>query len=720
MGEGIGREDDLENKLQLPLPYLRDITDNFSPDRELGRGGFGVVYKGIDVQSGQVVAVKKLKPILGEQDKQFKNEADHLARIEHDNIVKLIGYCDETKVGPVYDEYNQKYVAAEFQEKLLCYEYLPNGSLDSMIFDESLGLDWENRYKIITGICQGLYYLHEGMDNTRIIHMDLKPSNILLDEGNEPKIADFGLSRLFSKEQTRTCTMNFMGSIGYMAPEYHLRGEISTKSDIYSLGILILEIVTGKKNPQAIGNWSGEQYIEDVRKNWASMSQIELKHPSLGADCLQQVHTCIEIGLNCVEIDTKRRPSASQILLHMHFGQCKYKIDQDSSSSGSLFQQLSYHTHETLSPHMHNGWFDILKFWMSVWRDPYADPPSHMLTDGQIQLCKKALTVLCPKIESQLHQLTKEFSSLPDIRIVNNFLMHKFTAARRHANMLRNRHTDALPFDKTRVILQASANNQTIENDYINANFITSNIRPARKFIATQGPLVNTFEDFWQMVYENRCHAILMVTQFHSGECDKYLPVDTGQGHYGKYNIKIIKTREDGQLLLRAIEVQCGKEGRVHSVLHIEYPEWVQYGVPCDSVAVGKILSRLYYIPKTHPIVVHGSAGLGRTGTYITIHNTIERILHGHTDALDIFETVKRFRLQRSGMVQTKDYLVSHSGPRPALETVMQGVGTAASRGDYYTNGAVGWRPSDPDGGTNNSDKLASNVWMSSIFQSYR
>ncbi|CAO2039466.1 unnamed protein product [Urochloa humidicola] len=328
MGDRICTEDGLERKLQLPLQYLKDITDNFSSDRKIGEGGFGVVYKGIEVESGVVMAVKKLRPIIGEQDKQFKNEADHLARVNHNNIVKLIGYCDETKEGPVYDEYQQKYIVAEMQHKLLCYEFLSNGSLDNIIFDQSLELDWQDRYKIVVGICDGLRYLHEGLDNTPIIHMDLKPSNILLDDMMEPKIADFGLSRLFSEEQTRTCTMNLMGSIGYMAPEYLLRGEISTKSDIYSLGILILEVVTGKRNHQAMRNKSGEQFIEDIRKNWIDMSQIASKLPSLGTDCLQQVHTCIEIGLSCVEADQERRPSAGQVLLHMLSGECTYKLDQ--------------------------------------------------------------------------------------------------------------------------------------------------------------------------------------------------------------------------------------------------------------------------------------------------------------------------------------------------------------------------------------------------------
>ncbi|WVZ53908.1 hypothetical protein U9M48_004794 [Paspalum notatum var. saurae] len=323
-GKPVGN---LGRKLELPLHYLKDITDNFSPNREIGRGGFGVVYKGIEVHSGVVIAVKKLKPILGIQERQFKNEVNHLARVNHENIVKLIGYCDETKERPVYDDYRQKYVMAEVQEKLLCYEYLSNGSLDNILRDESGRLDWQKRYKIITGICQGLCHLHEGLDNNPIVHMDLKPSNILLDANMVPKIADFGLSRLFSEEQTRTYTMNVMGSIGYMAPEYCHRGEISTKSDIYSLGVLILEIITGEKNYKSRGNMSGEQFIENVRENWTTMSAIMSKYPSLEYDCLLHIQRCIEIGLNCVETGQERRPSAREISVKMLCGESSYGVD---------------------------------------------------------------------------------------------------------------------------------------------------------------------------------------------------------------------------------------------------------------------------------------------------------------------------------------------------------------------------------------------------------
>ncbi|CAN6362469.1 unnamed protein product [Urochloa humidicola] len=536
MGDRIRTEDNLERKLQLSLQYLKDITNNFSSDRKIGEGGFGVVYKGVEVQSGGVIAVKKLKPILGGQDKQFKNEANLLARVNHNNIVKLIGYCDKTKERPVYDDYQQKYIVAEVQEKLLCYEYLSNGSLDNIIFDQSFGLDWHNRYKIVVGICHGLHYLHGGLDNTPIIHMDLKPSNILLDDTMQPKIADFGLSRLFSEEQTRTCTKNVVGSIGYMAPEYLVRGEISTKSDIYSLGILILE----------------------VRKNWTDMSQIASKLPSLGRDCILQVHRCIEIGLSCVDDDKERRPSAGQILLQLS-EECTYK----------------------------------------------------------------------------------DLSTVP---------LSSQKSARDPVNRGSNRYTDVLPFDETRVRLQYPTG-----NDYINASFIKIGVSDQTKFISTQGPLTSTIEDFWQMVYENHCPVIVMVTKFDGYKCHEYLPLSKDEEVFGKFNIKIVKTRKYGQLVLRGVKVQRNESDSVHSLLHIEHSEWPDHGVPSDSNAVRKILKRLYHIPREHPIVAHCSDGIGRTGAYITIHNAIERILLGEQGAVDLAVTVKQFRSQRPGMVQTQE-----------------------------------------------------------------
>jgi len=235
-------------------------------------------------------------------------------------------------------------------------------------------------------------------------------------------------------------------------------------------------------------------------------------------------------------------------------------------------------------------------------------------------------------------------------------LTKKITVAHYPVNREKNRYIDILPFDDTRVQLKSSTASQISNNGYINASFIkaTEDNRVAT-FISTQGPLVKTFEDFWEMVYQYQCPAIVMVTQFDSFKCDKYLPLRNGRRAYGKYDVQIVKTRLDNhQLWLRKVQVQNKESGKVHSVLHIEYPDWPDHGVPTNTDAVRQIWKRLHHIPTEHPIVVHCSAGIGRTGTYITIHTTIERILLGDKRSYDIVETVKNFRSQRPGMVQTE------------------------------------------------------------------
>uniref|UniRef100_M8BXY4 non-specific serine/threonine protein kinase n=1 Tax=Aegilops tauschii TaxID=37682 RepID=M8BXY4_AEGTA len=169
-------------------------------------------------------------------------------------------------------------------------------------------MDWETRFKIIKGVCKGLLFLH----SIPIVHMDLKPENIWLDNYMRPKIAEFGLSRIFGQEQTRMNAQNIVGSYGYIAPEYLYRGEISTMSDIYSLGLLIMETSTGEKN--CPGNEpSAVKFIKNVRDNWTE-ERIASEYPSLDPDCLKQIKACINIGLECVEIGRRKRPSIEKIM----------------------------------------------------------------------------------------------------------------------------------------------------------------------------------------------------------------------------------------------------------------------------------------------------------------------------------------------------------------------------------------------------------------------
>lgn len=183
--------------------------------------------------SGKQIAVKR-RSHASRGDREFKNEVVLLSKLQHRNLVSLQGFCLESK------------------ERLLIYEFVPSGSLDGYLFDpiKKGYLDWERRYKIIRGIARGLLYLHED-SRLRILHRDLKSSNILLDEQMNAKISDFGVALLCPMDQKQVTTDHVVGTIGYMAPEYLLRGDCSVKSDIFSFGIMILEIVSG----QSVGSF---------------------------------------------------------------------------------------------------------------------------------------------------------------------------------------------------------------------------------------------------------------------------------------------------------------------------------------------------------------------------------------------------------------------------------------------------------------------------------
>jgi len=276
----------------LPFSLLAEITNGFSDELEIGRGGFAVVYKAM-LKSGDA-AVKRLSSNAYMYENEFHREIECLMKVKHKNIVRFFGYCADTQ-GNV-GSYNGKFVMADLQQRLLCFEYLPKGSLHDYIEDASGGLDWSERYKIIKGICEGLCYLHQ----KNILHLDLKPANILLDENMLPKITNFGLSRCFDEEQTRAITAKIIGTMGYLAPE-HTSHEITHKFDLYSLGVIITEILTGKK---------GYQAVESVLKSWSNRLQMSEDSPEW-----EQIKLCAEIGLECTEFNPGKRPhSMKQIM----------------------------------------------------------------------------------------------------------------------------------------------------------------------------------------------------------------------------------------------------------------------------------------------------------------------------------------------------------------------------------------------------------------------
>ncbi|XP_057962439.1 cysteine-rich receptor-like protein kinase 44 [Malania oleifera] len=283
--------------LQFDFGTIRVATDNFSNANKLGQGGFGAVYKG-KLSSGQEIAVKRLSAGSGQGDLEFKNEVLLVAKLQHRNLVRLLGFC------------------LEGTERLLIYEFVPNTSLDHFIFDPSKHflLDWERRYKIIGGIARGLLYLHED-SRLRIIHRDLKASNILLDAEMNPKISDFGMARLFIVDQTQGNTNRIVGTYGYMAPEYAMHGHFSVKTDVFSFGVLILEIVSGQKNHCFRSGESIEDLLTYAWKNWREGTPLNLMDPTLRDGSRSEMTRCIHIGLLCVQENVADRPTMASVVL---------------------------------------------------------------------------------------------------------------------------------------------------------------------------------------------------------------------------------------------------------------------------------------------------------------------------------------------------------------------------------------------------------------------
>uniref|UniRef100_A0A0E0LLQ6 Uncharacterized protein n=1 Tax=Oryza punctata TaxID=4537 RepID=A0A0E0LLQ6_ORYPU len=313
------------------LPTLQEATENFSENNKLGEGGFGSVYKGV-LSDGQEVAVKKLLGTSGHGLDQLHNEVLLLAELKHKNLVRLHGFC------------------LHLGETLLVYEYIKNGSLDNFLFDINRGnaLNWEQQYNIILGIAKGILYLHE--DSTlRIIHRDLKSNNILLGEDMEPKIADFGLARLLGEGHTHTRTTRVVGTFGYMAPEYVIDGNVSTKIDIFSFGVLVLEIVMRRRNCNS-DDHDLVNLLSDVWNYWTKGTVSQMIDQSIHGYSQSQALRCIHIALLCVQSDPDDRPHISSVIfmltrenMELHPpAQPAFFFGGGSASSSPSFGQRSY------------------------------------------------------------------------------------------------------------------------------------------------------------------------------------------------------------------------------------------------------------------------------------------------------------------------------------------------------------------------------------------
>ncbi|XP_019054725.1 PREDICTED: G-type lectin S-receptor-like serine/threonine-protein kinase At4g03230 isoform X2 [Nelumbo nucifera] len=291
---------DEKRGIDVPFFHYKRIaasTENFSDSNKLGEGGFGLVYKG-QLPGGQEIAVKRLSKNSGQGLEEFKNEVLLIAKLQHRNLVRLLGY------------------SVKGDEKMLLYEYMPNKSLDSFIFDRTrrLLLNWQRRFNIILGIARGLLYLHQD-SRLRIIHRDLKTSNILLDEEMNPKISDFGLARIFGGNQIEANTNRVVGTYGYMSPEYALDGFFSIKSDVFSFGVVLLEIISGKKNTGFYQTDKSLSLLGYAWKLWQEDKALDLMDRSLRESCNTcEVMKCINVGLLCVQEEADDRPTMSNVV----------------------------------------------------------------------------------------------------------------------------------------------------------------------------------------------------------------------------------------------------------------------------------------------------------------------------------------------------------------------------------------------------------------------
>ncbi|CAA3030869.1 probable receptor-like serine/threonine-protein kinase At4g34500 [Olea europaea var. sylvestris] len=306
------------------LKELEIATNQFSDDNVIGEGGYGIVYRGV-LHDGSVVAVKNLLNNKGQAEKEFKVEVEAIGKVRHKNLVGLMGYC------------------AEGAQRLLVYEYIDNGNLEQWLHGD-VGtvspLTWEIRMKIAIGTARGLAYLHEGLE-PKVVHRDVKSSNILLDRKWNPKVSDFGLAKLLGSEKSHVTT-RVMGTFGYVSPDYASTGMLNEGNDVYSFGVLLMEIITGR-SPVDYSRPPGEMnLIEWFKGMVGSRRGEELVDPLIEIPppprTLKRV---LLVCLRCIDLDASKRPKMGQIVHMLEADDFSYRVEPRSARETASLHPLA-------------------------------------------------------------------------------------------------------------------------------------------------------------------------------------------------------------------------------------------------------------------------------------------------------------------------------------------------------------------------------------------
>ncbi|XP_062231467.1 probable serine/threonine-protein kinase At1g01540 [Phragmites australis] len=299
------------------LRELEEATANFAPEHVVGEGGYGIVYRGV-LADGYQVAVKNLLNNRGQAEREFRVEVEAIGRVRHKNLVRLLGYC------------------AEGAHRVLVYEYVDNGNLEQWLHGD-VGpvspLTWDIRMNIVLGMAKGITYLHEGLE-PKVVHRDIKSSNILLDRSWNPKVSDFGLAKLLGSDSNYVTT-RVMGTFGYVAPEYASTGMLNERSDVYSFGILIMEIISGR-SPVDYARPTGEVNLVEWLKNMVTNRDYEaILDPKLPEKpSSKALKKALLVALRCVDPDSQKRPKMGHVIHMLEVDDFPYREDRQTLRPG--------------------------------------------------------------------------------------------------------------------------------------------------------------------------------------------------------------------------------------------------------------------------------------------------------------------------------------------------------------------------------------------------